>query len=217
MTALYMDILEGIYPPGSFLRLNDVAAQLGVSMMPVREALRELATLGVVETIPHRGAQVRQLSLEDLVETYRGRLHLETLALKLGAARFTPEQAAAAREANERRIAAVEQGDPYTIVTTHEAFHFLLYRACENPWIVKALLPGWRNAARYRGASLLHSQLHGDHDQQHAELIEAMEDRDGARAVAILYRHLTTAAEAVAQEMAGASVLDRLPPLDELL
>lgn len=217
VTALYMDILEGVYPPGSFLRLNDVAEQLGVSMMPVREAIRELAALGLVEAIPHRGAQVRPRSVDDLVETYYGRLHLETLALKLGAAGFTDAQTEAARAANRHRIAALEAGDPYAIVTTHEAFHFRLYESCENPWITKALLPGWRNAARYRGTMLLSPDMRSEHDEQHAQLIEAMAARDAGRAVALLYSHLTWAAEAMAQEMAGVSVLDRLPALDELL
>lgn len=83
LQALYLDILQGEYQPGSFLRLNDVAEQLGVSIMPVREAIRELASLGIVDSIPNRGAQVRYLSLDDLVETYRARLYLETLAIRL--------------------------------------------------------------------------------------------------------------------------------------
>ena len=217
VAALYMDILEGVYAPGSFLRLNDVAEKLGVSMMPVREAIRELAALGIVDVLPNRGAQVRQRSIDDLVETYYGRLHLETLALKLGAERFTPELAELADSANLQRIAAVAAGDPYTIVTTHEAFHFVLYEACQNPWIIKSLLPGWRNSARYRGASLLHSQSHDEHDAQHAQLIEAMSARDGERAVTVLYYHLTSAAESIAQEFENVSVLDRLPRLEELL
>ncbi|WP_193596910.1 GntR family transcriptional regulator [Microbacterium sp. YJN-G] len=216
-TELYMHILEGRYAPGTFIRLNDVATELGVSMMPVREAIRELASLGIVEMLPNRGAQVRELSIEDLVETYCSRLHLETLTLRLGAPKFTPEQAAAAREANAERIAAVEKGDSYAMITAHERFHFLLYEACENSWLVRALIPGWRNTARYRDLSFLSSQVRREHDAQHAEMIEAMAAHDGERAVTVLYRHLTTAAEEVAQEIAGVSVLDRLPQLEELL
>ncbi|GAA1328142.1 GntR family transcriptional regulator [Leucobacter albus] len=215
-TALYMDILEGVHAPGSFLRLNDVAEQLGVSMMPVREAIRELAALGLVEAIPHRGAQVRHLSIDDLVETYHGRLHLETLALKLGAPSFTAERADQAWRANERRLAALAAQDAYANVTEHEALHFLLYESCQSPWIVKALLPGWRNAARYRGSSLLDTHVRGELDDQHALLIEAMTRHDGDEAVALLHTHLTSAAEAVAQELGGVSILDRLPALAEL-
>lgn len=216
VTALYMEILEGVHQPGTFLRLNDVAEHLGVSMMPVREAVRELAALGIVDQIPHRGAQVRSLSLDDLVETYYGRLHLESLALRLGAANFTAERAAAAQAANERRIAAVASGDTFAGVTEHEAFHFQLYEACESPWIVKALLPGWRNAARYRGTSMLDEAHRCELDEQHSELIIAMSNHDANEAVSILHRHLTTAAEATAQSIAGESILHRLPKLADL-
>ena len=216
-TELYMSILDGHYAPGSFIRLNDVATELGVSMMPVREAIRELASLGIVEMLPNRGAQVRELSVDDLVETYRSRLYLETLTLKLGAPRFTAQHAVAAREANEERIAAVEKGDTYGMITAHERFHFLLYETCQNSWLVRALVPGWRNTARYRDVSFLSSQLRREHDAQHGEMIDALSDHDAARVVTILHRHLTSAAEEVAQEIAGVSVLDRLPSVEELL
>lgn len=216
-TELYMRILEGAYPPGSFIRLNEVATDLGVSMMPVREAIRELASLGIVEMLPNRGAQVRELSIDDLVETYRSRLYLETLALRLGAPNFTAEDAAAALAANEERRAAVAKQDAYAMISAHERFHFLLYETCQNSWLVRALVPGWRNTARYRDISFASSPIRREHDEQHAQMVEAMSDHDGDRAVAILHAHLTSAAEEVAQEIAGISVLDRLPPVDELL
>lgn len=216
-TELYMHILEGRYAPGSFIRLNDVATELGVSMMPVREAIRELASLGIVELLANRGAQVRELSIDDLVETYRSRLYLEALAIKLGAPHFTAEDATAALAANKERMIAAAQEDAYAMVSAHERFHFLLYETCQNPWLVRALLPGWRNSARYRDISFANSPMRREHDAQHAQMVEAMSEHDGRKAVAILHAHLTSAAEEVAQEISGISVLDRLPDLDELL
>lgn len=217
LTALYMDILDGVYPPGSYLRLNEVAERLGVSMTPVRSAIRELAILGIVDSVPHKGAQVRELSIEDLVDTYYGRLHLESLALRLGAARFTEADTARAVELNQRRIQAITESDAYGISVAHEAFHFHLYETCGNPWILTALLPGWRNATRYRDTSMLKSPGHHTREEQHAQLIDAMADRDAERAVTILYSHLTTAAEEVAQKLERVSILDRLPALADLL
>lgn len=217
LTALYMDILEGVYPPGSYLRLNDVAERLGVSMTPVRAAIRELATLGIVDTVPHKGAQVRELSIDDLVETYSGRLHLESLATRLGAARFTSADEAQAIRLDQRRMEAVEAGDAYGISVAHEAFHFHLYGTCGNPWILKALVAGWRNASRYRDTSMLQSPGHHEREAQHAQLISAMAAHDADLAVTILYAHLTTAAEEVAQKLEGVSVVKRLPALEALL
>jgi DNA-binding GntR family transcriptional regulator len=214
--ALYLDILAGVYQPGSFLRLNDVAEQLGISMMPVREAIRELASLGIVDSIPNRGAQVRYLSVDDLVETYRARLHLETLAIRLGTPLMTSEHIRLAREANEQRIAAVESGETLNVLATHEAFHFRLYETCNNPWIVKAILPGWRNAERYRGLSIQNAGVQESLGAEHALMVDAMEAQDACGAIGILHHHLTTAAEAAAVSFEGTSIIDRLPSLSEL-
>jgi len=214
--ALYSDILEGAYQPGSFLRLSEVAERLGMSVMPVREAIRELASLGIVESIPNRGAQVRYLSLEDLVETYRSRIYLETLSIKLGTPLITPERTRLAREANESRITAAESGETLKILATHEAFHFQLYQACNNPWIIKAILPGWRNAERYRSLSFQNAEVQGSLGSEHVSMVDAMEAQDVLGAVGILHHHLTTAAEAAAVRFEGTSIIDRLPALSEL-
>ncbi|HUH54094.1 MAG TPA: GntR family transcriptional regulator [Microbacteriaceae bacterium] len=215
--SLYVDILDGIYPPGSFLRLNEVADQMGMSMMPVREAIRELAAMGIVESIPHRGAQVRALTIDDLIETYQGRLHLETLALRLGAPLFGEKEKNKAISANQQRIAAVEHGTTVDVVTAHEAFHFELYRSCRNPWIVKALLPGWRNAERYRSYSMRNEKLQNTLDAQHGLLIDAMAAQDTVAAVKLLHKHLTSAAQSVASELTGSDIMSQLPSVAELL
>src|SRR5918994_6286654 len=75
-------ILTGDYPPGSPLRLQELAARSGVSMIPVREALRLLEAEGFVESIPNRGARVAPLSLEDMLDVYRTRIVLEVEALR---------------------------------------------------------------------------------------------------------------------------------------
>lgn len=217
LQALYLDILQGEYQPGSFLRLNDVAEQLGVSIMPVREAIRELASLGIVDSIPNRGAQVRYLSLDDLVETYRARLYLETLAIRLATPLITAPQTQLAREANDRRVAAAKSGETYNLLAAHEAFHFQLYQACNNPWIIKAILPGWRNAERYRSFSLQNVEIQASLDSEHGRMLDAMEVQDSRRAVGILHHHLTTAAEAAAVRFEGTSIIDRLPSLSELI
>lgn len=215
--SLYLDILQGIYPPGTFLRLKDVATDLKMSMMPVRQAFRELASLGIVEVIPHRGAQVRELSSADLIETYRSRIYLESLAVKLGTPEFTTEQASQAREANARRIAAVQQGATLESIRAHEDFHFKLYESCGNPWIMRAILPGWRNSERYRGFSMVSMKGLDMLDAEHELMVEAMESHDVARAITILHHHLSSAAGVVAEELGESSIIDRLPTVEELL
>src|SRR4051794_15358550 len=83
------NILTGDYPPGSALRLQELADRFGVSIIPVREALRLLASEGFVDLIPNRGARVALLSMEDMLDVYRTRIALEVEALRQAAPRIT--------------------------------------------------------------------------------------------------------------------------------
>src|SRR5690625_7903460 len=75
--ALQHGILTGSLPPGQQLRLRDIAAEHGASMMPVREAIVALETVGLVTQIPYRGAFVSRLTLEKLQDFYQTRLVVE--------------------------------------------------------------------------------------------------------------------------------------------
>ena len=90
--ALRAGILDGRYGPGARLGEIEVAAELGLSRTPVREALRRLGSEGLVENLPNRGARVRSWSADDLDESYEVRAVLEGLGARRAAARVTREQ-----------------------------------------------------------------------------------------------------------------------------
>src|SRR6266508_1189333 len=77
--VLHEKIISGTYKPGNWLRQDDIATQLGVSMTPVREALDLLVSAGVAERVPNRGARGREMSTKDVVEAYGLRLYLEAI------------------------------------------------------------------------------------------------------------------------------------------
>ncbi|MFE4197000.1 GntR family transcriptional regulator [Paenarthrobacter sp. NPDC056912] len=215
--ALYNAIVDGVIEPGSFLRLQDLSDQLSMSMMPVREAIRELASLGLVEMIPHRGAQVRPLDLKDLVDTYRARLYLETRVLRVAVPKFGEKDARAARDALDQRAIAYAQGDAVTARAAHERFHFAIYRAADNEWLVNAITPGWRNSERYRSSSMRLTNVRERHDSEHQALLDAMSNHDAEQSVRILYGHLASAANSVANQLAGKDIWAELPAVEELL
>src|SRR6516165_10179832 len=96
--TLHEAIVTGALAPGERLPIEDLAEVLDMSPMPIREALRLLDSVGLVENIPHRGARVTELSIEDLREVYEARLALEPLAVRHAAENFTDADAARARE-----------------------------------------------------------------------------------------------------------------------
>src|SRR5579884_1419716 len=89
-------IIHGDLTPGSPLRLAELAQSLGMSISPIREAVRQLEALGLAEHVPHHGAKVTGLDVEELRELFSVRRALETLALRRAAELFTAEDEAAA-------------------------------------------------------------------------------------------------------------------------
>jgi len=90
--ALHRQIIAGKYRPGDWLRQEDIASQMGVSMTPVREALDLLVSTGLAERVPYRGVRVREMSAKDIADAYGLRLILEALAAREAALHITPEQ-----------------------------------------------------------------------------------------------------------------------------
>src|SRR5438552_2307404 len=82
-------IIMGELTPGTPLRLEDLAGRLGMSISPIREAVRRLEALGLAELVPHQGAKVVALDTEDLRDLFEVRLGLETTALRRASARFS--------------------------------------------------------------------------------------------------------------------------------
>ena len=147
-------ILSGELAPGAPLRLEALARSLDMSPMPIREAVRELERLGLAEHVPHRGARVSRVSVEDLRDTYAARLLLESAAIRLAAAHLTDEQAHAARALLDEHVAAFRAGDDMRSRAAHADFHFGLYAASGSSWLPRLIRPLWENSERYRIASL---------------------------------------------------------------
>lgn len=151
-SALHDAILTGELSAGAALRLGELASALGMSMMPVREALRRLAAIGLVEIIPHKGAWVRELTADDARDTLDTRIALETLAIQRAAPRFTAPDADTAAAELDRHVAAARRGDNVAARLAHTQFHFTIYRASGSRWLLRALEPVWQNSERYRFA-----------------------------------------------------------------
>jgi DNA-binding GntR family transcriptional regulator len=217
--ALFQGIMEGAIPPGAPLRLQDLADQLDMSMMPIREALRRLQGLGLVEIVAHKGAWVRPLTLEDLFDTYFTRMHLEGLALATAAGRVQPQQAERARTALEDKQEADERGDLIASRDAHERFHFALYEASGSNWLVRSIQPLWRNSERYRVESMRHPDHVRMRAAEHIAMLEALERDEGAVAVGLLVSHLRSSVDLVATsvEPTNGGPTMTLPTVEEIL
>jgi len=127
---LLQAILDGRYPPGARIVETRVAKEFGTSQAPVREALRDLEALGVVETAPFRGARVRQPTTEELLEAFEVRSILEAHGAVLAMENMTAgDLDKLTALVDQMRDAAVE-GDPYSEATADTEFHrFIMHRS----------------------------------------------------------------------------------------
>ena len=201
--AVRQGLAEGRLVPGSWLREGALAEELGVSRTPVREALRSLASEGLVELVRHRGARVVRWTVDDVEETYRLRALLEGEAAALAAQRATPadvealERCCAAYErAVHGRLSAVEQA------ALNDAFHAAVLAAAASPRLV-ALHASVTSAplvaralARYDDLDLQRSVL------AHRDVVTAVRARDVDLAASAMRAHILAARHVAQREAA---------------
>jgi DNA-binding GntR family transcriptional regulator len=129
---LQQAILDGRYPPGARIVETRVAKEFGTSQAPVREALRDLEALGVVETAPFKGARVRQPTTAELLEAFDVRAILEGHGAVLAIENVTADDLERLIELVDRMRAAAIEGDPFAEATADTEFHRLIMHQSGN-------------------------------------------------------------------------------------
>ena len=194
-------ILSGELPSGTALRLEELAKRLDMSQMPIREGLRRMAALGLVEIVPHKGAWVRELSMEDLRDTHATRLALESLAVRAAATRFAESDAVLARTALAEHVRLSKVGDNIASRQAHTEFHFAIYRAGRSRWLPRAIEPVWQNSERYRFGSRQTKARIEQTRREHQAILDACVAHDEAGAEAALREHLEGAMQRITETM----------------
>lgn len=138
---LLEQILNGSYPPDSRIVETAVAKELGTSQAPVREALRGLEALGVVEIAPFRGARVRRLEAAELLEANTVRATIEVLGARLAMARLTDDAIAELVALGEQLRRVADAGDGRVLATVDASLHERIMELAGN----STLLRVWRS------------------------------------------------------------------------
>ncbi|MFE2040510.1 GntR family transcriptional regulator [Streptomyces sp. NPDC059477] len=134
-------IIDDVHPPGTRLVESEIAAQLGVSRVPVREAMRGLESEGFVRTVPRRGAVVVELSAQDIEELFDVREALEVLACRQAATRATKADLRRVRSHLTRARKALDAGDHVALGHANEAFHDEILKLSHNDLLQTVLHP----------------------------------------------------------------------------
>jgi DNA-binding GntR family transcriptional regulator len=209
--TLHEAIVTGVLAPGERLPIEELAEILEMSPMPIREALRLLDSVGLVENIPHRGARVTELSIGDLREVYEARLALEPLCVRHAAENFTDADAQQAADRLADHVRASKQRALGPIWSSHTAFHFALYEAAKSRWMLRLIHPLWESSERYRFA-MLPVRLNLDKRRlEHEQILQACIDHDPDAASLELHNHLCRTANMIATQMGGQELFELVP------
>jgi DNA-binding GntR family transcriptional regulator len=206
--ALHAGIVTGGLTPGQRLRIEELAELLEMSPMPIREALRRLDSVGLVEHVPHRGARVAELSVDDLREVYEARLALEPLAVNHAAERFTDEDAELAGACLARLRETYGSDDVREAWSAHTDFHFALYRAAGSRWLLRLITPLWESSERYRIASLPMQRGLDERRREHERILDACVRHDSELAALELHNHLALTANQLSRGMGGGELFE---------
>jgi DNA-binding GntR family transcriptional regulator len=197
-------ILAGTYAPGSALRQDILASEFGTSKIPVREALVQLQSEGLVDIFPNRGFQVRPLASAELQEVFRLRLQVEPAAVARGARLATPADHAAARQALDQLNAATAAGEFSSTGQLNRAFHLLLIVPRLQPVAAETLGRLHTLAQRYVQAHLRPEGRVKRAAREHALLLQAWRMGKSPQVRALIHAHIKSTRDDLERIFAGA-------------
>ncbi len=194
--ALHRHIIAGKYGPGDWLRQEDIASQMGVSMTPVREALDLLVASGLAERVPYRGVRVREMSTKDIVEAYGMRLVLEAMIARDAALNITPQQISGLKKILDEMKKHVKLNEMPKERQLSREFHTAIAEASGNDLLIKLYavvanaFPDWLlYEALYRIPDLLTGSV-AQTFEEHTSILNALTKGDADKAVQASIEHV---------------------------
>lgn len=191
--AIRKAILGGVFPPGQQLVERTLAAQLGVSKTPIREALRSLENSGLLDSHPSRGVIVRRVDAKLVEDLYAYRLLLEPTAVRLAIPHQDPALLRRAQKTLETARDRGGQRDLSGLSQLNRTFHELLYERCPNDLIASGL-SGMRDQLTLVAAAGWRTEPTWDLERgEHLAIMEAVTNGDADEAARLTHEHIESA------------------------
>lgn len=190
-------ILKGDLKPGERLMELQLAAKLGVSRTPIREAIRMLEQEGLAVTTPRKGAEVAKMTLKDMEDVLEIRASLDELASQIATVRITEEQLVRLKERKQDFEISLKSGSVKMIAEADVKFHDVIYEATNNPKLVSMLNNLREQIYRYRIEYLKDAEKYPTLIKEHEEIYESLLARDEEAALKATIVHVENQANAV--------------------
>lgn len=188
-------IVTGRYPPGFRLDEQDLAAEFGVSRTPIREALISLASSGLVEVRPRRGAVVANATPTRICEMFEVMAELEAMCGRLAARRITPAEQYQLLEAHRACEGARNADDPDSYYRLNEVFHQQIYLASHNTFLAEQADAMHRRLRPYRRLQLRVRNRMNTSYSEHQKIVDHIMAGNGESAAEALRSHVVVQGE----------------------
>ena len=201
--TLEHEIISGERQPGDRLDEPQLTKRFDASRTPVREALVELATAGLVEMQPHRSAVVAEISVHQVIQMYEVLAELEGLCARLAARRMTEEERAKFEKLHREIGRLIEKGDRDAFPTLNKQFHDMIHRGAHNEILEDQIGGINKRLAPYR--RIFHDEPHdlSIPYAEHQNVVAAIQNRDENLADQIFKNHTALRADRITDFIAA--------------
>lgn len=196
-------ILAGEFPAGTQLRQDALAAEFGMSRIPIREALLQLEAEGLVTILPHRGAIVTELSADEVAELFELRALIEPSLLRRSAPRLTPQDYAELHAILDEYSAELRAQHVARWGELNTQFHLLLYKHAGRPRSLSFAESLLRSCDLHTRLQLSYTGGQERAEAEHAELVRLCERGRVDDACALLLAHIENVGRALSEFLAG--------------
>lgn len=210
--AIADGILDGTFKPGTHLDEHGLALQHGVSRTPVREALRQLTTSGLIEMRPRRGAVVAKATPEQVESLFVAMAEMEATCARLCALSMTPVERRRLQARQEEMLALAEAGAPEAYADANIAFHSMIYAGAHNAPLADYAMSLRRRVGPFRRAQFrVQGRLKRSNDE-HGAVVRAILAGDASAAHAAMLHHVSLVEDAY-EAFSGINKSYSSPPL----
>ena len=206
-------IVEGTLPPGQRISENDLCEQFGISRTPMREALKVLASEGLVEIKPNRGTRVSKITLEDIDELFEAVSGVERLCGELATEKMTESELKHLRSLHERMTNYFKNGQRHDYFRLNQETHNLIVQLSGNSELMEVHANIMIKVRRARYLAILSVDRWEESVNEHAGILEAMDARDADLAGKRIRDHVFKTGEVVKQSFSTDNSTTGKPPL----
>jgi DNA-binding GntR family transcriptional regulator len=191
--------MRGQFSPGFILTIRALAADMGTSIMPVRDALMRLVAENALKQLPNRSAQVPTTTLEEFEQLTEIRVRLEGMAAEMAAQRISNDEIEHINELNQQMRIAVQNGDAGRVLESNMELHFAVYGASRSALLLSFIESLWLRigpllVVPFRRMAIA-TEVFNDGIDNHQLLINALRGRDSAGAANAVVTDIKDAAE----------------------